>query len=263
MMKKIQRILPVISVLFLLSGCLSSGVEITVNKDGSGEIIQTFQVQKEYLGFMNLGDAATDPNMIDKAELANRAKTMGEGVTFRKVEPVSPNSSYAGYKAYFAFTDIRNVRTSATPMTSPGENVVESELIRFDFKKGGTSTLTMITQSVDDQYDEDDDYDSDDEDLEAEQVDDGMKEQMKQIYKTMHFWFKVKVNGNITDTNALYADQSEITIMDMKFEKIIENDALFTEMTSQKNSSLEEVRDQLEALGVKIDDQEKIEISFR
>ena len=56
---------------------------------------------------------------------------------------------------------------------------------------------------------------------------------------------------------------SEVTLMDMNFEKIVENDDLFSHITSENSSDLDEIREQLEKIGVKVDDQEKIEISFR
>ena len=46
-------------------------------------------------------------------------------------------------------------------------------------------------------------------------------EQMKQVYKSMHFWFKIRVEGSITETNALYADESEVVLMDMNVKKAI------------------------------------------
>jgi len=261
-MKKVFKILPLLITAILLSGCLSSGIEIVVNKDGSGEIIQTFQVQKEYMAFMNLGEETTDPNMINQKELSNRAVQMGETVRFDRVEPMAEDSLFAGYKAFYSFTDISKVRTTATPMTSPVEmEEDDSEWITFDFKKGGTSKLTVISSSG-----EEEEWESDSEDFDAEsapEADDGMKEQLKQIYKTMHFWFKIKVNGNISDTNAAYSSNSEVIIMDMNFEKIVEDDELFSHITSENSSDLDEVRDQLEKIGVKVDDQEKIEISFR
>jgi len=262
-MKKVLQMLPVLAVVMLLSSCLSSGIDIVVNKDGSGEIVQTFQVMREYIAFMNLGEQGiTDPNMIDKEALTAQAATMGAGVTLSRVEPVSETSPFAGYKAYFTFTDINTVKTSPTPMTTPGEEVDDSELISFEFKKGSTSKLTIITpdEEEDSHVDEGDfDVDSDSED----EADDGMMEQMKQIYQSMHFWLKLSVNGSISNTNALYTDGSEISILDMNFGKIVENDDLFKHMTSDDSSNLDEVRDQLEKIGVKIDDQKQIEVSFR
>ncbi len=262
-MKKVLYLLPLITAVILLSSCLSSGIDIVVNKDGSGEIIQTFNVQKEYIAFMNLGEQGiTDPNMIDRDALTALASQMGDGVTFSKVEPVSGTSAYAGYKAYFKFTDISKVQTSPMPMTTPGEEIDSSDWISFEFKKGGTAKLTIISPQEEDEMDMDEgDFDSDSDSLEME--DEGMVDQLKQIYKTMHFWLKITVNGNISNTNALYSEGSEISIIDMNFEKVVENDQLFKHMTSGENPDLEEVRDQLEKIGVKVDDQEKIEVSFR
>ena len=254
-MKKTIKLLNLLLLAGLLTSCLSSGVDIVVNKDGSGEIIQTFQIQKEYMAFMNQGETQTDPNMIDRQALANMAASMGEGVTLKKVEPADAASPYGGYKAYFVFSDISKVRTPSSPMTTPGELTDSSDWISFAFKKGGTSTLTVMTTGSD-QMDDSDEMEMTEETTSEE--DEGMKEQMKEIYKTMHFWVKIQVNGNISDTNALYSDQSEVIMMDMNFEKIVENDSLFSHLTASANADLEDVRDELEKVGVRIDDQEKI-----
>ena len=68
-MKNLIRILPLAAIALIMTGCLSSGIDVIVNKDGSGQIIQTFHVQKEYMAFMNLGEEANDPNMINEEEL--------------------------------------------------------------------------------------------------------------------------------------------------------------------------------------------------
>ncbi len=252
----------------LITSCLSSGIDITVNKDGSGEIVQTFKVLKEYTAFMNLDDESnSDPNMINEMELGQIAAAMGKGVTLRKVEPMSEESLYAGYKAYFDFTDISKVKTSITPMMAPGMmDTEESDLVSFDFKQGKTSILTIISypEIEEDSEEYSDEYPEEDlETADSGMDDEGMIEQFKQAYKTMHFWFKVKVNGTISDSNAFYTDSSTATIMDMNFEKIVEDDKLFTELTSDQNSDLDEYKEELEKIGVKIDDQEIIEIRFK
>ena len=257
-MKKIQLILLITASFFLLSGCLTSGIDITVNKDGSGEIIQTFMVIKEYMAFMGLGEENSDPNMINKVELKKLAAAMGDGVSLSKVKPAEEDSLYSGYKAYFTFSDISKIRISITPATTPGTSEGDDmNWITFDFEKGRNPVLTIISQS-DESDKEVDKHDS----SEPEETDEGMKEQMKEIFKSIHFWFKVNVNGKISNTNASYTDGSVVTIIDMNFEKIVENDELFTVITSDKNSDLEDYKDQLEKIGVKIDDQDRIEIRF-
>lgn len=260
-MKKGMKYLLLMVVAALFSSCLQSGIDITVNKDGSGELVQTFMVIRDYMAFMNMGEAAGDPNMINEEQLLNQADAMGEGVKFERVEAADEKGPYAGYKAYYSFDDISKLKTSPTPMTSPGETVDDSDWFTFEFTKGSTSTLVLHTS----EENEDDDDDSDEE-WESEpptEEEQAQIEQMKQIYRSMAFWFTINVEGSIESSNALYTENSKITIMDMKFEKIIENDKLFRGLTASESNNLDKMRKDLEKAGVKIDDQERIEISFR
>jgi len=259
-MKKLLLALSTAIISIVFTGCLSSGIDISVNKDGSGEIIETFYVLKEYVAFMGLDEENSDPNMINREQLNQKAKTMGEGVTFSKVEAAEGSSPLAGYKAYYTFSDITKIKTSITPMTAPGELVEEdTDWITFNFKKGSSPVLTINSK----QQDESETSEDMETYPESEETDEGMIEQMKEIYESMNFWFKITVNGRISDTNASYSEGSTVTIMDMNFEKIVENDELFTKITSDTNSELKDYKEELEKIGVKIDDQEKIEIKFR
>jgi len=261
-MKRVSKILLILASAALMSSCLQSGIDITVNKDGSGELVQTYKVQREYMAFMNLGEAAGDPNMVNREQLEQMAAIMGEGVSLKKVEPSNDSSPYAGYTATYSFTDITKLKTSPTPMTSPGESEDSSDWISFDFSRGNTAKLTVISQESDeDEYEDSGEEWESDSEMSAEE--EAQMDQMKQIYRTMHFWFKIHFNGTVTGTNALYSDRSSITIMDMSFEKIIENDKLFMELTSNGEEDLEKIRGDLEKAGVRVDDRDRIEVSFR
>lgn len=260
-MKKVSKILLLLVAAGILSSCLQSGVDITVNKDGSGELVQTFKVQREYMAFMSLGEAAGDPNMINRDQLEQMALIMGEGVTLKKVTPSPDDNPYAGYEAVYAFTDITKLKTSPTPMTTPGETVEESDWITFGFSRGNTAKLNIISkESEEDMMEESEEEWESSRPSEEEQA---QIDQMKQIYRTMHFWFKIHFNGTISNTNALYSDKSTVTIMDMSFEKIVENDKLFMKLTSEGESDLDKIRGDLEKAGVKVDDSNNIEVSFR
>ncbi len=259
-MKKI--LLAIVLPLFFM-GCISSGVTVKVNKDGSGEIIQTFKIKKDFVGFLSMTDEPTDPNLIDMESLNSAAKAMGEGVSLTKVEPMPEDSPYAGYEAYFNFKDISKIKVSASPSTSP-EAVSEdsSDWISFDFNKGKTSKLTMhLLGNAPDQTDQQTSSESDSE-VEAS-TEEGLGDQLKGIYKDMHYWMKVEVNGTITNTNASFVDGSLITIFDMNFEKIVENDELFKKVTADNPGSMKDYKDELSAVGVFIDDKEEIDISFK
>ena len=254
-MKKI--LLAVIIPLFLM-GCISSGVTVKVNKDGSGEVIQTFNIKRDFVGFLSMSEEPTDPNLIDMEALEMSAKVMGEGVSFTKVEPMPEDSPYAGYEAYFKFTDISNIRVSAEPSTSPESSSEDNDWMSFDFDKGSTSKLTIYLPDEK----EGDSPAEEDSELEAS-ADEGLGDQLKEIYKDMHFWMKVKVNGKITNTNASFVDGSTVTIFDMNFEKIVENDELFKKVTADEPGSMKEFKDELATAGVLMDDQSEIVVSFK
>lgn len=254
-MKKI-----LLTVLFplLLMGCISSGVTVKVNKDGSGEIVQTFKIKRDFVGFLSMSDEPTDPNLIDLEALEIAAQAMGEGVSFLKVEPMPEDSPYAGYEAYFEFSDISKIRVSAEPSTSPESSSEDNDWISFDFDKGSISKLTMYLP-----VDEEDEVPADENNELEASADEGLGDQLKEIYKDMHYWMTIEINGKITNTNASFVDGSTITIFDMNFEKIVENDELFKKVTGDDPGSMKEYKDELATAGVFIDDQSEIVVSFK
>ncbi len=266
-MKKIILIAALLPLLFM--SCISSGIRIKVNTDGSGEVIQTFKIKRDFVGFLSMSEEPTDPNLIDQEALKLTAETMGEGVTLSRVEPMPEDSPYAGYIAYFDFTDITTLRVSASPSTSPeaaDEN--SSDWFTFDFDKGTTSKLIMYTgdhNSINEDQNNMESSDSaemGDKEIESE-VGTGMGEQLMEIYKDMHYWMEVEVNGKITDTNAYFTEGSLVTIFDINFEKIVQNAELFEKVTGDDPGSMKEYMDELSEAGVFIDDQNKIFINFR
>lgn len=265
-MKKLF-ILFMLLIPFILMSCLSSGEDIMVNKDGSGQIIQTFMVKKDYVGFLNLSDQPSDPNLINMDELTAAAEFMGDGVTFDKVEPMPDDSPYAGYKAYYTFKDIAKVKANATPVTSPEaaeDNKADS--IRFEFTPGKTSALTILMPNDKSAGTEDSTVPEESSETdEAGKADDaGMTEQLKQIYKDMHYWIRISVAGDITDTDARHVDNSTIVILDMTFDKIVDNDELFAKITADNsNKEMEQFADELSDVGVLVEDKDVVSVKFK
>lgn len=258
-----KKVIMAILVPLLFMSCISSGVTVKVNKDGSGEIIQTFKIKKDFVGFLSMTGEPTDPNLIDRETLELTAQSMGAGVSFTKVVPMTESSPYAGYIAYFKFKDISTIRISASPSTSP-EAVEEdsNDWVRFDFEKGITSKLTMHLSDMTDEDTDEMQNSEGSEELEAS-AEEGLGDQLKDIYKDMHYWMIFEFNGKITKTNASFVDGAKITIFDMNFEKIVENDELFKKVTNDDPGSMKEYKEELASAGVLIDDQDEIVVSFK
>ncbi|MCK5673092.1 MAG: hypothetical protein KAH95_06935, partial [Spirochaetales bacterium] len=193
-----KKIILIILIPLLFMGCISSGVTVKVNKDGSGEIIQTFQIMRDFVGFLSMSEEPTDPNLIDREALELTAQAMGEGVSLIKVEPMPEDSAYAGYTAYFKFKDISAIKVSASPSTSPeAVNEENSDWVSFDFDKGMTSKLTMYLSGMADEDAEENHSSEEGEEMEAS-ADEGLGDQLKEIYKDMHYWMTFEFNGKIT-----------------------------------------------------------------
>ncbi|MCK5674405.1 MAG: hypothetical protein KAH95_13580, partial [Spirochaetales bacterium] len=60
-----------------------------------------------------------------------------------------------------------------------------------------------------------------------------------------------------------FVEGSKVTIFDMNFEKIVENDDLFKKVTNDDPGSMKEYKEELATAGVFIDDQEEIVVSFK
>ncbi|MDA3940171.1 MAG: hypothetical protein PF693_12845 [Spirochaetia bacterium] len=257
-----KKIILAVIIPLLFMGCISSGVTVKVNKDGSGELIQTFKIKRDFVGFLSMSEEPTDPNLIDREALELTAQVMGEGVSLSKVEPMPESSPYAGYTAYFSFKDISLIQVSASPSTSPEAASEENnDWILFDFEKGSTSKLTMYLNVITEE-DENSTIIEEEEELEAS-AEEGLGDQLKDIYKDMHYWMNFEFTGKIIDTNALFVEGSNITILDMNFENLVENDAVFKKVTNDVPGSMKEYKEELALAGVFIDDQPEIIVSFK
>ncbi len=256
-----KKLLFALIVPVLFASCISSGEDITVHKDGSGQLVETFKIKRDYVGFLNLSDQPSDPNLIDMEALTKAASEMGEGVTLKKVEPMPADSPYAGYKAFYTFTDISKVRANASPATSPATaSGGEDKRIRFAFTPGRTPTLTIFMPDEEKSKAEESAKTTKDT---GKTEDPKMKEQLKQIYKDMHFWIKVTVDGKILNTNARHTENSTVTLLDMSFDKIVDNDELFTKVTADNTKNMKGFMNELADAGVLIEDQNKIEVTFK
>ncbi len=257
----------VLPILFM--SCISSGVKVSVNKDGSGEVIQTFKIKRDFVGFLSMSEEPTDPNLIDMDALEMTARTMGEGVTLSRVEPMPEDSPYAGYIAYFDFKDISSLKVSASPSTSPeAADESSNDWVTFDFDRGATSKLVMYMGNNTPNSDNQNEMESTGsaepgEDEIKSEVGEGMGEQLKEIYRDMHYWMEIEVQGQITSTNASFTEGSLVTIFDINFEKIVQNAELFEKVTGDDPGSMKEYKEELSEAGVFIDDQPEIYINFR
>ncbi len=271
---KILKLTALLLLSLALMGCFESVVLIRVNKDGSGTIEETVAISDSFMELMKSfsGEEAeaeeevSDEELVDEQQLAEKARSMGEGVRLESAEPVRTDRG-AGYKALYSFSDINQVRVNQ----NPGENVTApsmggeqdqpvEEWLRFVFTKGGTATLQIIYPQ-EPQVEEQEESGEGEVDLDSNPE---MLEMMRQLYQDMHISIAVEVDGNITETNASYVEGSRVTLMDVDFGKLLEDEQKFKELLSANPKTIEDMKEVIQDNpGIKVETQESVRVRFR
>ena len=255
--------------LLALNGCIDTNTKIAVKPDGSGTIERTIVLSKHFAEFMaSMGNkdspAKIESGILNEKGLKDEVSRMGSGVTFVSAQQITTDKGN-GYKVVYAFKDINKLKLSQNPAaglsapsggstsagTTPAENFI------FTFVPGSPATLTITapkpTPAAKPATPAASGPDAD-----------KMMAQLKPMYADMHIVLTIVVQGQITDTNAAYVDGSTVTLVDMDFAKILADDATFKKLSSSQTQSITEVQKMVKAIpGVKIDNQDKVKISFK
>lgn len=274
MLNKIRITAVLIFASLLLSGCFEVSTEITVNKDGSGLLYQKVMFSEMLVSQMTsmtegMGDGEEE-SMYDEEKLKEEASKYGEGVVFKSGTAVS-ESGKAGYEVYYSFSDIRNVRVGNDPSSviEMGETADAENLITFDFKKGETALMTVIMPEDMDEGEtaeplQEPDNIKDEETAVEPEMEESAMAMMKQLFSGMKFSYKVYINGEITDTDAENREGSAITLVEMDFDRIMNNPEAFKNLENmQGDDSDKAVKAMKDIDGVKVEMKNRIRVEFR
>lgn len=264
-MKSILRLVILLLVVALLSGCFSVSTIINLNKNGSGTIEEKILVKPMDM----FGQSQQEPKSIyDEEDLISEAANYGEGVIFVRGQELSENGMN-GYLAVYEFEDInklqlnQNFAGKAVDLNSfPGAQEEINEYITFNFKSGSTSTLNII-------YPEEFEIEESNEDMELDEQpemteeDEEMIDMMKELYDGMKFSMKINFNGKIKKTNASYQEGNTVILMDVDFGKLTEDTGLIKKMSQAGNMTQAEMQELMKkAEGMKVETQRELTVDF-
>jgi hypothetical protein len=231
-----KRLAAVLCVALTCSACLRSTTTITVKPDGSGLIDHEMGANPQTLamlkGFAGAQSDQKGANVSPEFFGSEQAKKMGEemGVRFISGEPVK-TAELEGYRAHYAFDDITklkvkmNQESSAMPGATP--DTEKQPPFAFDFTKGasssvltirmpepkaGKSPLSQLTQMPGAPPG-------------GAQDNPQALAMMKVMLKGLFVDVSLAVDGHLVKTNAPYVSGSKITLMQMDFDKMLENEA--------------------------------------
>jgi len=278
-MKKIKILLLLSAVVLILTGCFEVETTIKLKKNGSGTMEETMLFsQMMMMQMAQMGQAfggeeedADENPVYDVEKLKAEAADKGEGVTYASSEAVERNGK-SGYKVIYNFKDINTLKYNNNPsqkMSMPTmgmEDEESQEFVRFQYKKG---ELIINFPDVEDDDDSEEYADGDEEEFDQEELDDavdemaGMDDMMKQMFTDMKFKTTIEFEGGIKQTNATFVEGNKITLMEMDFNKIMEDAESFKTLGTLQSATPAQQKEAMKNLpGIKFETEEKISVKF-
>ncbi len=254
------RLVALACVSALVTGCINSATLLKIKPDGSGTIEQTMLMNMQALkpmmqGLEQQGAKPAGP-AVNEADLKRAAERMG-GVTYVSGEPIKGPNGFEGVKALYSFEDINKVRvdqdpqmTGSTTGFSAGQKSDE-DAVQFKLARAaGVSTLTVTFP---------DKPGSAGKTEPSEGGPDMSNPQMLAMMKSMFDGFKVAIDmevlGTIVKTDADYVTGSRITLLEMDFGQLLQDEAKLKQIQSKvkPGASISEVKPYLKDVkGIKI-----------
>lgn len=261
-MKKTLLVL-VLGMGLLLAGCFQSHRVITVNKDGSGTIVEKFMLSTN-LGKMPGGEDCHDPNQL-KSDTAK----YGEGVNYVSSKAIE-KGSLKGYEVTYSFADIEKLtlaEDATEEMMNMGMGNSDPANLQFKFNKGNKAKLEIIFPKEEMEEMEMPEgttwEDEEIEDISEEEQQQAM--QMAQaLYADMEVSTKIIVNGSITDCNADHVNNNEVILQEMIFAELMKDQKsviLMKKMEEMNPSQMESMMKDFP--GMKIETKDKVTIEFK
>jgi hypothetical protein len=226
-----------------LSACFQHETTINLKKDGSGTLVEETRMSGQMLAMISqfaggLGGEeaeAQDPlkDLLSEDKAKERAKQLGEGVTFEKIEPVTVGDA-KGARVTYRFADINKLRVSTedsmNQMGAPDglpdaakPDAAAKKPITFIYKDG---VLTIRPPLDADKPGAEDKAEA------AEGMGAQEMEMMKQMFADMKISYKLVAESGIAETNATHRDGDTITLMEMDMNKLMEKPDNFNKLAA-------------------------------
>jgi hypothetical protein len=264
------------AVWFALSACFQADVLVRVGPEGSGTVEETFMVRNDIIRGMSetvgdttgrapeyLEDASA---VLDEERLREKARRMGKGVRYVRAVP-HETEEFSGYRVLYAFDDINTLTLNENPSENlplPGGPVFGrdggEELITFRFSEGPPPVLVVKMPPW------------------AEALTGGEPEKepgrgsekagddnvTKGLLRGMRMGLRVEVIGRIVKTNASYVEGSRVSLMEMDFSGLLENESALEAFRQADPKTVEEAKRLMKKLlGLRVELEEEIHVVFQ
>ncbi len=274
-MRTLVKNFSIFLLLLTLTSCIEVQYKMFLRNDGSGRIEETIYMNSAMVqmmkGFMAMGNDSTSQkefSLFDEEELRAAAKKIGKGVRYISGKGLKENGR-EGHIAVYEFDDINKIKMDedlsdkASPMGE--KNDTPEDDITFKFSKG--SPATLIINMPEDEEKNETEVEGEEMEIESEtneDLDEEWTEEMKNMMKDFRIAIMIEFEGDIIETNATYVDGSTVTLLEMDFDKIMDDPEKLKKLKSlDDNSSFEETKELLKDVpGIKFETNQEVKVVF-
>lgn len=278
-MHALGRLLLAGAVCLSSTGCITALTAIKVRPDGSGTIEQTMSMKaemaKQLAGMMQgMADqgaqAGAPPELFSEQEMREGAAEYGDGVTFVSSRPIEAPGR-VGRVATYSFKDITKLRINQKPAAPgptggmAGATASEDVLFRFSRQPAGTSLVTVVFPDAKLEQAREEAMESGSGESAAgapAAPDPAQLAMMKQLFDGLRIAIDLEVDGTIVTTNSPFVNGSRVTLLEMDFTELMNNEALLGKVSQPK--SIEEAKQLLQGIkGFKVNLDPEVTVEFK
>ena len=206
---------------------------------------------------------AGDESLCDEENLQEEGAKMGEGVRLTSSEPIDEDGR-RGCRAFYDFDDINQLTINQNPGDQMPSGMTEDEpgsaedVVTFSFTPGSPATLVINLPQ---------DFQDNNPDEDPAEVDSTQSEEqlamMREMFEGARIHMAVAVEGAIIETNASYVDGNRITLIDIDFDLLLEDEEQLELLSNANPQTTAEVKALLEGVdGIKVETTEEIIVRF-
>ena len=245
----------------VISGCMQSKTEVFLKKDGSGTITTTEVVSASAMQMMQgMGEGADGPAgqlasliNIDEDELKAGVGKYGDDVEFVSAEAITLENGSKGRKVVYAFKDVNKLKLSPNAGNMNAETEEGEPTVAFHYEKG---KLTMnFPQNPE----------KDEEEMQSIAELQQVPPQMKLMFNDMLVEIVLKVEGKVSETNALFPlpEKDGIVIVSMDVGKLVSNAEAIKDFSATKPSDRKAMQEVMKKYDfIKVENQEEVTVKF-
>lgn len=260
-MKTAKFALGLIAALALPS-CLQNETTITLNKDGSGTIVEETVLGAQMMAMMTQFAQPGQPDPVAEMFKEDKAKAkaakLGEGVEYVKTEMIDKEGK-KGARMHYKFADINKISVSPGDAVEdmnegepPAEGADKKEAVKFAYADGKLKVIVPPADFGDMSMDD------------AEGADPQQEAMMKQMMADMRLTMKLVIADGISESNASFVHGNAITLFDVQVGKMFEHKDALKKIAETAKTDKEAAKAEFAKLeGIKMETKEDVTVTVK